>query len=498
MNKTKIEVVIGAQFGDEGKGRTVADIINRELDLGVTPKELLNVRFNGGAQASHTVIHNGIRHAHSHYGSGTLQNVQTYLTDKFIVNTMVLNRETRELSEKGVTPPRVLISNRAKITTPYEMFANQLIELINAKKDRHHGSCGLGIHETEWAYELDRQYRQSMYDHLIHAITYLQNSSGDKLHTYDDRVNEMYGLLDQFFNFKDVTKSAIWQIFIKRVVSQTDVDEDYILKHGCELLSDGHFVDLPGFVTSTLYVWIREFGSLNLKFVDDAFLKQTIMSRKYQTIIFEGAQGLMLDAVYGSFPHVTCSRTDLTNVQSALESVWNHVSVSVNYVTRCYSTRHGKGPFSNSLTLDEMQMYGFDIVDETNVSNTFQESMRFALLKHYELVRIIKMSFYPHNINEFITRATSPINYGLFKERIFDKIRLVITCADQFSGKEFPYDCSSNYDASNIKVAESIESYGKNVLRKELCEGLDLNILNISNDDVEVIVLSQPHVGSKF
>src|SRR5687767_2778700 len=129
----RLSAVIGASYGDEGKGRTV-DFLADALTL--------VVRFNGGAQAGHTVVlPDGRRHVFHHFGSGTFKGAETFLSQHFIMNPIMYCRELKELPAVRVTA-----DPRCRITTPWDMMLNQAVEAKRGN-DRH-GSCGLGINET--------------------------------------------------------------------------------------------------------------------------------------------------------------------------------------------------------------------------------------------------------------------------------------------------------------------------------------------------------------
>jgi len=82
-----IKIVIGSNFGDEGKG-LITDYFANQYPNGIV------VRFNGGVQASHTVITpNSIRHMFSHFGSGTLSGLPTHLSEFFIANPIIFKKE---------------------------------------------------------------------------------------------------------------------------------------------------------------------------------------------------------------------------------------------------------------------------------------------------------------------------------------------------------------------------------------------------------------------
>src|SRR5258708_6994888 len=103
-------VVIGANYGDEGKGKMVDYLVSQ-----ITNEKVV-VRFNGGAQAGHTVmLPDGKRHIFSHFGSGTLANAQTYLAKHFVCNPILFWKEYRQLSELSITP-KVAVDPRCFVT----------------------------------------------------------------------------------------------------------------------------------------------------------------------------------------------------------------------------------------------------------------------------------------------------------------------------------------------------------------------------------------------
>lgn len=131
-------VVIGASFGDEGKG-LVTDYLCAQ-GAGVV------VRFNGGCQAGHTVVTPaGERHIFRHVGSGTFLGVPTYLSSFFVCNPILFFEERAQLIELGFHP-EVYAHPDCLVTTFADMLINQAKE--NKRGMKRHGSCGIGFHET--------------------------------------------------------------------------------------------------------------------------------------------------------------------------------------------------------------------------------------------------------------------------------------------------------------------------------------------------------------
>lgn len=135
----RARAVIGANFGDEGKG-LVVDYLCARGDAGVV------VRFSGGAQAGHTVVTpEGDRHVFRTIGAGAFSGVPTYLSEYVSVNPIAFFIELQALYGLGVQP-EVYASPECLVTTFADVIINRRIE--DARGAARHGSCGLGISET--------------------------------------------------------------------------------------------------------------------------------------------------------------------------------------------------------------------------------------------------------------------------------------------------------------------------------------------------------------
>lgn len=134
----KAKVVIGLQFGDEGKGLVTNYLCSKPF---IKP---LVVRFSGGHQAGHTVIHKGTRHVFSNFGAGTLQDAPTYWSEHCTFEPVGFLKERTELSKKvEIYSIRYYLNKLSPITTPYDILANQLHE-----NKYNHGSVGVGYGKT--------------------------------------------------------------------------------------------------------------------------------------------------------------------------------------------------------------------------------------------------------------------------------------------------------------------------------------------------------------
>lgn len=127
--------VIGAGFGDEGKGKVVSHLCS------ILPNPLV-VRFSGGHQAGHRVVANGVDHVFSNFGSGTLHGVPTYWSEFCTVDPVGLFNEYSVLLRKGISP-RIYLNDKCPVTTPFDKAANLILAAGSG-----HGTCGVGVGQT--------------------------------------------------------------------------------------------------------------------------------------------------------------------------------------------------------------------------------------------------------------------------------------------------------------------------------------------------------------
>lgn len=201
-----IKIVIGANFGDCGKG-LMTDYFSQK------PNSIV-VCSNGGAQRGHTVTTpEGIRHVFHHFGSGIFNHASTYLSEDFIVNPIIFKQEYDELMKLGYIP-NVYINQNCMLTTPFDMMANQIIE-ENRGKNKH-GSCGLGIFETI------KRYKAGVTD-------------------VDNHIREYY--LEQFERENIILTDEWSRIFLDNGIFEHFLDDwDFMNNHSL-VISDNYFLN---------------------------------------------------------------------------------------------------------------------------------------------------------------------------------------------------------------------------------------------------------------
>lgn len=298
----------------------------------------LVARYNGGAQAGHTVTANGKRHVFGHVGAGTFAGADTYLTNEFIVNPYLLTREVINLDAMG-HQPEVMVSEQARVTTIYDMAINAAVEL--ARGAGRHGSCGLGINETV----------------TRHAANWTLTVNDVKAGSFNNLVKRLQMIHTQ------------WVPHRLSELGLSDMPEEFHTLTGNTLINGDY--------------------QSHARIITDALNDVILVSRRFSgagaaPVIFEGAQGLALDEELGEFPHVTRSVTGLVGAIRACDELDVDVIKPV-YVTRAYLTRHGAGPLPNEGVTFTEQL----LTDRTNIHNQWQGSFRYAPLDLRQMGRYI-------------------------------------------------------------------------------------------------------------
>jgi len=131
-------IVLGAFYGDCGKGQTVNNICKSFIKR-VIKESAIIIRFSGGPQVGHNVDHDNIQHCFSNFGSGTLLNVPTYWSEFCLVDPFTTILERDVLKSKGVEPV-IIYSPLCELITPFDVW-HQWGNVQN----REHGTVGVGI-----------------------------------------------------------------------------------------------------------------------------------------------------------------------------------------------------------------------------------------------------------------------------------------------------------------------------------------------------------------
>lgn len=279
----KASIVIGANYGDEGKGTIVARLAKGSTNV-------LNILTNGGSQRGHSIL---TRDGHSmtfqHFGSGTYHGADNYYGPEYILNPAQFAKEYAELIVK---PRHIYRDRRCRWTTPYDMMAN----LIHEEQLGRKASCGMGIWNT---------IRRC--DHTV--IT----------------------LFDEFMAKSDEWKQRLYLQCVRDYYErQMEIPEAWRDVWNSDGVIDHYLRDCTFLLTHT-------------EVLDWAMLQ--CAEYHYDHLIFENGQGLLLKDTGKDTADTTPSDTGIRyGLQMARQL---HISdVTAHYVTRPYLTRHGDGHLS--------------------------------------------------------------------------------------------------------------------------------------------------------
>ena len=279
-------VVVGSQWGDEGKGKIV-DWLSSQADV--------VIRFQGGHNAGHTLVIDGVTYKLRLLPSGIVRkNKISIIGNGVVVDPWALLEEIKEMESKGVeiNENNFIISEAANLILPFHREMDEIREDTAGK-----GKIGTTRRGIGPAYE-DKVGRRSI------RIMDLRSESN-----LDHRLENVL-----------LHHNAIRKGLGKKIYKKDELKKE-LLKIAPEIL----------------------------KFSQPVWLKIDEFKKKKKKILFEGAQGILLDVDHGTYPFVTSSNTVAASAATGTGCGPN----TINYVlgiTKAYTTRVGEGPFPTELS----------------------------------------------------------------------------------------------------------------------------------------------------
>jgi adenylosuccinate synthase len=282
----KVDVLLGLQWGDEGKGKVV-DVL--------TPRYDVITRFQGGPNAGHTLEFNNIKHVLHTIPSGIFRDDKiNIIGNGVVIDPSIFKREIESLLKLGFDLKKTLfISKKAHLILPTHRLLDAASEA--AKGDAKIGSTLKGIGPA---------YRDKIGRDGLRVGDILSNFK----EKYNVRVKQHTDLLTKYYHFD--YESAL-------------AEYETAWFEGIEMIQQFQLID------------------------SEAFINKLIENGK--TVIAEGAQGTMLDIDFGSYPFVTSSNTITAGACTGLGIAPNKIG-KVYGIFKAYCTRVGSGPFPTELT----------------------------------------------------------------------------------------------------------------------------------------------------
>lgn len=281
----KIDLILGLQWGDEGKGKIV-DVLTNEYDV--------IARFQGGPNAGHTLEFDGIKHVLHTIPSGIFHDGKlNVIGNGVVIDPVIFEKEIEKLKKLNVDlKKKLLISRKAHLILPTHRLIDKASELSKGKKKI--GSTLKGI-----------------------GPTYMDKTGRNGLRVGD---LEMEGWNEKFENL--INKHL-------NIISNFNVEIDFDIEN---LKKE--------FLSSIDYI-------TELKFIDsENYFENSI--KNGDKILAEGAQGSLLDIDFGTYPYVTSSNTTSAGACTGLGIPPNKIG-EVFGIFKAYTTRVGSGPFPTEL-----------------------------------------------------------------------------------------------------------------------------------------------------
>ena len=306
-------VVVGTQWGDEGKGKLVDWLT--ESAQGV-------VRFHGGHNAGHTLVINGVKTALHLVPSGVMrEGVTCYVGNGVVVSVAKLIEEVKGLETVGVNVrDRLRVSEACPLILPIHAYLDIARELARERGGvQRIGTTGRGIGP---AYE-DKVARRAL------------------------RVQDL--LHPERFATKLRELITLYNVLLKELLHSSEFETPEALK---PYVKDGQLQFDPIYVEAMEHAeWLRPM-------IADVSVELNAAHAKGENLLFEGAQGTLLDVDHGTYPYVTSSNCVAGNA-AAGSGVGPGMLHYVLGITKAYCTRVGSGPFPTELEWEKEGTPGY-------------------------------------------------------------------------------------------------------------------------------------------
>ncbi|EML1876028.1 adenylosuccinate synthase [Proteus mirabilis] len=424
-------VVLGTQWGDEGKGKIV--------DL-LTERAKYVVRYQGGHNAGHTLVIDGEKTVLHLIPSGILrENVVSIIANGVVLSPEALMKEMTQLEERGIpVRSRLLLSEACPLILPYHIALDNARE--KARGEKAIGTTGRGIGP---AYE-DKVARRGL------------------------RVGDLFDKKAFAQKLKEIIEYHNFQLVnyykVEPVDYQKTLDDIMAL---ADILT-GMVVD-----------------------VSDLLYKAT---QKGELVMFEGAQGTLLDIDHGTYPYVTSSNTTAGGVATGSGLGPRYVGYVLGII-KAYSTRVGAGPFPTELfdeTGDFLREKGQEFGATTGRSRRTGWLDIIAIRRAVQINSLSGFCMTKLDVLDGLKEVKVCVGYRLPNGEVIETTPLA---ADDWEGIEPIYESMPGWNESTFGVkdkAQLPQAALNYIKRVEELTGVPVDIVSTGPDRSETIILRHP------
>ncbi|MBP3748254.1 adenylosuccinate synthase [uncultured Ruminobacter sp.] len=424
-------VVLGTQWGDEGKGKIV-DLLTDEADY--------VVRYQGGHNAGHTLVVDGKKQVLRLIPSGILrQNCTCVVGNGVVVSPEALLGEIRELEEKGVeVRSRMVISPACPLILPYHQAIDRAREAKLGKKAI--GTTGRGIGPT---YE-DKAARRGL------------------------RVGDMFNMED--FAEKLETVMEYHNFCLTKYYNVEPISYEKVLED------------------------CRNYAKEILPMVQDVTSLLAKAREAGKKIMFEGAQGTFLDIDQGTYPYVTSSNTVAGGVSTGSGFGPRNIEYVIGIV-KAYTTRVGGGPFPTELldeTGEYLCTKGAEFGSVTGRRRRCGWFDGVAMRRSNQINSLSGLCLTKLDVLDGLDEVKLCVAYKKSNGEVIDYSPLA---ADDYEGLEPVYETMPGWKESTfgLKKFEDLPENAKNYIKRlEEISGVRVDVISTGPDREETIVLRHP------
>ncbi len=431
--------IVGVQHGDEGKGKVVDTISNRYDVV---------VRFGGGANSGHTVVVEGqepfVYHA---IPCGVLSGKKNMIGSGCATNLDRLHDEAEALAKRGcpVTPENLVISSRTHITTPYHLLLDLAEEIHKGRFGGRVGTTMQGIGPTietkayRAAFIRGAELRNDTPSELEHRLAFIGDEVKRRLKGMDITTEHIIAAMDKSDDSRKMTRKFREDYFD----SKNFVDDKKVLER------------------------MLQHKQRYTPFFDDVSLLLTEANAQGKRIMFEGAQGTLLDPNQGTYPKTTGTTTTMAGIHEGTGTYF-YIARRLG-VIKAYATRVGEGGFPTEL-IDEKGVLT-DVGERIqNVGKEFGATTGRARRPGWLDLFAAKHACRVNGFNEL----------GVMKIDILDKIKTLRVCTGyKLDGKELKSFPDDERDLARVDpIYEKMQGWNASTTKATEFEQLPKNARN--------------------